>query len=292
MPAHRARMRMGSFLRDARRSHEFGIKMLVCRSQRTDDLVRIIASDDRDRFAFPLRSVESVMRDRPDRFAYRRRFGLGLDRSYRLAYRRHYFRRLLLLNNLRGRLAFTSGIRFVTSGGISFVVTAGFSSATVCFSFATACGSLVTTCGSFVATWRFLSPAAARRLLQNHFRCFLGYDLNGILLRRWWLAGGYRKPVWCERLGGAIVVKIIKSAAVAALTRTLLGTDCRMPRNTVFGKRFFRLLKELAEEKLFCSKTIRATSESWRKRRNRRKAAHVKIIAGFSPAGLSHSSAH
>src|SRR4029453_13183590 len=77
-------------------------------------------------------------------------------------------------------------------------------------------------------------------------------------------------------LGGAsvwgyvMVVKIIKSAAVAALTRTLLGTDCRMPPNAVFGKRFFRLLKDLAEEKLFCSKTIRATSESWKTRWNRR----------------------
>src|SRR5689334_2917561 len=105
MPAHRARMRMGSLLRDAGGSHEFGIEMLVCCGQWTDNLIRIIASDDRDRFALSFRSVETVMRDRPYRFAYRSRFAFRLDRSYRLAYRGHYFRRLLLLNNLRRWLA-------------------------------------------------------------------------------------------------------------------------------------------------------------------------------------------
>src|SRR6185312_10201580 len=100
-------MGMGSFLRNARRAHQLGINMLVCRTQRTDDLVRIITTDDLDRFAFTLRSVESVMRNRPDWFAYWRCCGFGLDRSYRLAYRRHYLRCLLLLNNLRRWLAFS-----------------------------------------------------------------------------------------------------------------------------------------------------------------------------------------
>src|SRR4030095_13633597 len=39
------------------------------------------------------------------------------------------------------------------------------------------------------------------------------------------------------------VVEIIKSAVVAALERSLLGTRCGMPRNRTFGKRFFSTFK-------------------------------------------------
>ena len=59
--------------------------------------------------------------------------------------------------------------------------------------------------------------------------------------------GGW--PAVAASLGGASVwayervVKMIKSAAVATLERTLLGTDCRMPRNAALGKKFFSTFK-------------------------------------------------
>src|SRR5438552_7540917 len=80
-----------------------------------------------------------------------------------------------------------------------------------------------------------------------------------------------------------MVVKMIKSAAVAALERTLLGTDCRMPRNAAFGKKFFRLFEQLAEEKTLLLKDDTRYIEDmkgameWQTR-----AAHTKIIAGLS----------
>src|SRR5881227_321043 len=108
--------------------------------------------------------------------------------------------------------------------------------------------------------------------------------------------GGW--PAVAASLGGASVwayervVKMIKSAAVATLERTLLGTDCRMPRNAALGKKFFRLLKQLAEEKLFCSKKIRATSGHERTAGIADTGGEHQNHRRFFFAGLSHSSAH
>ncbi|HKS03750.1 MAG TPA: hypothetical protein VJR49_00215, partial [Chthoniobacterales bacterium] len=81
---------------------------------------------------------------------------------------------------------------------------------------------------------------------------------------------------------------MIKSAAVAALERTLLGTDCRMPRNTVFGKKFFRLSKQCAEEKpLLLKDDTRYIGVMNEAPECQGQTGQLKIIAGFSLLGLA-----
>jgi hypothetical protein len=86
----------------------------------------------------------------------------------------------------------------------------------------------------------------------------------------------------------AMVVKMIKSAAVAALERTLLGTDCRMPRNIAFGKKFFSAFEIAYGRKTLLLKdntgyigNMNGALES------RARAAYLKIIAGFSLLALA-----
>src|SRR5437899_978057 len=84
-----------------------------------------------------------------------------------------------------------------------------------------------------------------------------------------------------------MVVKMIKSAAVAALERTLLGTDCRMPRNAAFSKKFFRLFEQLAEEKTLLLKDDTRYIEDMKAMEWQTRAAHTKIIAGLSLLALA-----
>src|SRR5437762_12800135 len=72
MPAHRARVRMGAFLRNRRGTGKFRIEVSICGAQWMDDLIGIIMRDDRHRFLSAIRALEIVVRNRPDR----------LERSY------------------------------------------------------------------------------------------------------------------------------------------------------------------------------------------------------------------
>jgi len=81
---------------------------------------------------------------------------------------------------------------------------------------------------------------------------------------------------------------MIKSAAVAALERTLLGTDCGMPRNAVLGKKFFRLFKTTYGRKTLLLKDhTRYIGDMDEPLESQRQAAHTKIIAGFSFLALA-----
>ena len=85
---------MGAFLRDSRGARQFGIEMSICRAQRVDDLIGIIMGNDRDRFLFAIRSLEIVVRNRPDWFEC-----TFLDRDSRDWFANHF--RHLLLTDLR-----------------------------------------------------------------------------------------------------------------------------------------------------------------------------------------------
>ncbi|PYL46241.1 MAG: glycosyltransferase [Verrucomicrobia bacterium] len=85
-----------------------------------------------------------------------------------------------------------------------------------------------------------------------------------------------------------MVVKIIKSAAVAALERTLLGTDLRMPRNTALGKKFFSNFKTTCGRKtLLLKDDTRYIGAMNGALESQAQARHTKIIAGFSLLGLA-----
>src|SRR5437764_12169836 len=85
-----------------------------------------------------------------------------------------------------------------------------------------------------------------------------------------------------------MVVKIIKSAAVAALERTLLGTDLRMPRNTALGKKFFLNFKTTCGGKtLLLKDDTRYIGAMNGALESQAQARHTKIIAGFSLLGLA-----
>src|SRR5438045_8767632 len=83
MPAHRARVRMGAFLRNSRGTRQFRIEMSICGAQWMDDLIGIIMRDDWHRFLSAIGSLEIVVRNRPDGFEcfFHRRFFL-LNRTY------------------------------------------------------------------------------------------------------------------------------------------------------------------------------------------------------------------
>src|SRR5258708_40068737 len=96
MPAHRARVRMGAFLRNSRGTRQFRIEMSICRAQWMDDLIGIIMRDDRHRFLSAIQVLEIVVRNRP---AWFERSCLGRDWRIWLGDRcRH-----LLLSHRRGR---------------------------------------------------------------------------------------------------------------------------------------------------------------------------------------------
>jgi hypothetical protein len=69
MPASRARMRVGAFLRDGRCLHEPAIDVPIDLAVRVNNLLGIILRDDRDRLFFALRAFEAEMETRPCRRA-------------------------------------------------------------------------------------------------------------------------------------------------------------------------------------------------------------------------------
>src|SRR4029434_4474839 len=70
MPASRARMRMGAFLRDGRCLHQSAVDVPIDFAIRVNDLLGIILRDDRDGLFFAFRAFETEMAERLCCFAY------------------------------------------------------------------------------------------------------------------------------------------------------------------------------------------------------------------------------
>src|SRR5438477_2756466 len=170
MPAHRARVRMGAFLRNRRGTRQFRIEMSICGAQWMDDLIGIIMRDDRHRFLSAIWVLEIVVRNRPDRLE---RSYLGRDwRTWPGDHFRH-----VLLSRRCGRFGDHFRDLVLSDWRVGNHFPRLFHG----------------------DRWFLFRDYLGRYLLRYYLRCFPGDHLNGILLCRLF-PSGKRELGRCEGL--------------------------------------------------------------------------------------------